>query len=58
VLAVLEAFSVITVVIALGALVGRTGVLGDEARMVLNRVAFHIGVPALLVLNLSKSTLQ
>jgi malonate transporter and related proteins len=58
VLAVLDAFAVITVVIALGALVGRTGVLGDEARMVLNRVAFHIGVPALLVLNLSKSTLQ
>jgi predicted permease len=37
---------------------GRTGLLGNDARMVLNRVAFHVGVPALLVLNLSQSTLQ
>lgn len=56
-LAVLEAFAVISVVVAVGAIVGRTGVLGDNARIVLNRVAFHIGVPALLLLNLSHSTL-
>jgi malonate transporter and related proteins len=57
VLAVLEAFFVIAVVIAVGAIVGRTGVLGTNARMVLNRVAFHIGVPALLVQNLAAATL-
>ncbi|OFJ52938.1 AEC family transporter [Mycolicibacterium grossiae] len=56
-LAVFEAFAVIGVVIGVGAIVGRTGVLGDNARMVLNRVAFHIGVPALLLLSLSEATL-
>jgi predicted permease len=56
VLAVLEAFAVISIVIGVGAIVGRTGVLGENARMVLNRVAFHIGVPALLLLTLSAST--
>ncbi len=55
-LAVLEAFAVIAVIIAAGAVVGRTGVLGDNARMVLNRVAFHVGVPALLIITLSEST--
>lgn len=57
-LGVLEAFAVIAVVVAVGALVGRTGVLGDNARTVLNRVAFHVGVPALLLLNLSQATLS
>lgn len=56
-LEVLEAFAVIAVVVAVGAVVGYTGVLGDNARMVLNRVAFHIGVPALLLLSLSQATL-
>ena len=55
-LAVLQAFTVIAVIIAVGAVVGRTGVLGDNARMVLNRVAFHVGVPALLLLSLAEST--
>ncbi|AQA03365.1 hypothetical protein BVC93_14145 [Mycobacterium sp. MS1601] len=54
-LAVLEAFAVIAVIIAVGAVVGRTGVLGDNARIVLNRVAFHVGVPALLIITLSDS---
>jgi predicted permease len=56
VLAVLEAFAVIAVIIAVGAIVGRRNVLGDNARMVLNRVAFHVGVPALLLLSLADST--
>lgn len=56
-LAVFEAFAVIGVVIGVGAIVGRTGVLGENARMVLNRVAFHVGVPALLLLSLSEATL-
>lgn len=55
-LAVLEAFAVIAVIIAVGAIVGRSNVLGDNARMVLNRVAFHIGVPALVLLSLADST--
>lgn len=55
-LAVLEAFAVIAVIITAGAVVGRTGVLGDNARMVLNRVAFQVGVPALLIITLSDST--
>ncbi|MET0454714.1 MAG: AEC family transporter [Mycobacterium sp.] len=57
-LAVFEAFAVIGVVVGVGAIVGRTEVLGENARMVLNRVAFHIGVPALLLLNLSEATLE
>ena len=55
-LAVLEAFAVIAIIIAVGAVVGRTNVLGDNARMVLNRVAFHVGVPALVLLSLADST--
>lgn len=55
-LAVLEAFAVIAVIIAVGMVVGWRGVLGENARMVLNRVAFHVGVPALLLLSLSDST--
>jgi malonate transporter and related proteins len=58
VLAVLEAFAVIAVIIGVGAFVGRRNVLGDNARMVLNRVAFHVGVPALLLLSLADSTLS
>ena len=57
-LGVLEAFGVIAVVIVVGYIAGRRGVLGDNARTVLNRVAFHIGVPALLILNLSEATVE
>jgi malonate transporter and related proteins len=57
-LAVIEAFGVIAVVVVVGIAVGRTGVLGDNARMVLNRAAFHIGVPALLVVNLADARLD
>ena len=54
-LAVLQAFTVIIVVIVVGVVVGWRGVLGDNARMVLNRTAFHIGVPALLLISLADS---
>lgn len=57
-LAVLEAFAVIAIIVVVGMIVGRRGVLGENARMVLNRVAFHIGVPALLLLSLADSTLS
>jgi len=55
VLAVLQAFTVIIVVIVVGAVVGWRGVLGENARMVLNRTAFHIGVPALMLISLADS---
>ena len=55
-LAVPEAFAVIAIIIIVGMVVGRSGVLGENARMVLNRVAFHIGVPALVLLSLADST--
>lgn len=57
-LAVLQAFTVIIIVIVVGAIVGRRGVLGDNARMVLNRTAFHIGVPALLLVSLADAQLN
>jgi predicted permease len=53
VLAVIQAFALIAVVIAVGSVVGRTGVLGENARMVLNRTAFHVGVPALMLVTLA-----
>ncbi|MER8025508.1 AEC family transporter [Glutamicibacter protophormiae] len=52
---VLEGFSIIWVVIAVGYLVGRTGVLGPQARYVLNRVTFFVASPALLFTTLAES---
>lgn len=52
---VLEGFSIIWVVIAVGYLVGRTGVLGEQARYVLNRVTFFVASPALLFTTLADS---
>ncbi|WP_313810961.1 AEC family transporter [Glutamicibacter sp.] len=52
---VLEGFSIIWVVIAVGYFVGRTGVLGDQARYVLNRVTFFVASPALLFTTLAES---
>lgn len=57
-LAVLQAFTVIIVVIVVGVIVGWRGVLGDNARVVLNRTAFHIGVPALLLISLADAELN
>jgi hypothetical protein len=34
------------------------GALGENARIVLSRVAFHIGVPALMLLNLAEASLD
>lgn len=52
---VLEGFSIIWVVIAVGYFVGRTGVLGDQARHVLNRTTFFVASPALLFTTLAES---
>nr|WP_282440997.1 AEC family transporter [Corynebacterium antarcticum] len=41
-------FSVVFGVIAVGALIGRTGVLGDDALRVLNRFVFFVALPALV----------
>ncbi|CAN5722496.1 AEC family transporter [soil metagenome] len=55
-IAVLQGFAVIGVIIGVGIVVGRTDVLGHNAATVLNRVAFYIGVPALLLVTLAKAT--
>ncbi|WP_413454815.1 AEC family transporter [Glutamicibacter sp. FR1] len=52
---VLEGFSIIWVVILVGYLVGRTGVLGDQGRHVLSRVTFFVASPALLFTTLVES---
>ncbi|KWX25862.1 AEC family transporter [Mycolicibacterium wolinskyi] len=57
-LAVLQAFAVIAIVIVVGIVVGRYDVLGENARMVLNRAAFHIGVPALMLIGLADAQLS
>ena len=49
VLGVLVGFGVIAAVIAVGWLVGRTGVLGPGARYVLARLAFFVLTPSLLL---------
>jgi malonate transporter and related proteins len=48
VLGVLSGFAVVWTVILVGYLVGRTGVLGPDARYVLNRLTFFVASPALL----------
>ncbi|KAB1641904.1 AEC family transporter [Gulosibacter chungangensis] len=45
---VLEGFSVIGIIIAIGVLIDRTGWLGTHGRQVLNGLAFHVATPALL----------
>jgi len=52
---VLSGFAVVWVIIAVGFLVGRTGVLGEDARTVLSRTAFFVGNPALLFVTLSRA---
>ncbi|MET0872289.1 MAG: AEC family transporter [Paeniglutamicibacter terrestris] len=52
---VLSGFAVVWTVIAVGYFVGRTGVLGENARYVLNRLTFFVASPALLFTTLSES---
>jgi len=51
--AVLSGFAVLTVVVAVGWLVGRTGVLGEGAAPVLSKLSFYVATPALLLLTLA-----
>lgn len=53
VLAVIQAFGLIGAIVAVGGILGRTDALGEGAFMVLNRTAFHVGVPAMMLLTLA-----
>lgn len=52
---VLEGFSLVGIIIAVGYLLGRVGVLGQNAPLVLGRVAFYVGGPTLLYVTLARS---
>lgn len=55
---VLNGFAVIVVLVALGWILARTGVLGHDARLVLNRLVFFVATPALLLDSLARTTLD
>jgi hypothetical protein len=55
---VLQGFAVIGVIIGVGIVLGRTGVLGDEAGPVLTRLAFFVATPALLLVTLARADLR
>ena len=52
---ILEGFAVITVVIAVGYLLARQGILTRQSQRVLSEVVFYVGAPALLFLTLAES---
>jgi predicted permease len=58
VLAVVEGFSVVWLIILVGWFVGRRNVLGDNAAQVLSRLSFFVASPALLLETLSKAYLK
>ena len=51
----IDGFAVIGVVVAVGFVVGRTGVLGPTATHVLSRAAFFVASPALLFVTLARA---
>lgn len=55
---VLNGFGVIVALVALGWFLARSGVLGHEARLVLNRLVFYVATPALLFDSLARTTLD
>ncbi|RGC69802.1 Membrane transport protein [Micromonospora sp. MW-13] len=55
---VLTGFTVIAAVIGVGYLLGRLGVLGREATVVLSRVAFFVATPALLFGTVARADLR
>lgn len=54
---VLSGFAVIAVVVAVGWLCARTGVLGENGQLVLNRMVFFVATPALLLDSLARRDL-
>ncbi|MET4059889.1 malonate transporter [Arthrobacter sp. UYP6] len=57
-LGVLTGFAVVWIIILVGYLIGRLGVLGDNAQPVLSRLAFFVASPALLLVTLSDADLH
>lgn len=57
-LAVIEGFSVVWLVILVGWFVGRQNVLGENAQHVLSRLSFFVASPALLVETLGRADLK
>lgn len=57
-LAVVEGFSVVWLVILVGWFVGRRKVLGENAQLVLSRLSFFVASPALLVETLARADLN
>ena len=57
-LAVIEGFSVVWLIILVGWFVGRRRVLGENAQLVLSRLSFFVASPALLVETLAKADLH
>ncbi len=55
---VVQGFTVIFIVIAVGYVLGRTGVLGPEAQQVLSRLVFFVLTPALLFNSLATTDLS
>ncbi|HWS31930.1 MAG TPA: AEC family transporter [Actinoplanes sp.] len=56
--AVLSGFTTIWLISAVGYVLARTGVLGDEAPRVLARLVFSVATPALLFATLSRTSLE
>ncbi|WP_059010368.1 AEC family transporter [Streptomyces specialis] len=54
---VFTGFTIIATVIAIGYLLGRRGLLGEDGREVLTRLAFHVANPALLFVILADADL-
>jgi malonate transporter len=52
---VLAGFAALAAVIAVGWIVGRAGILGDDAANVLSRLSFYVATPALLMLTLAEA---
>ncbi|WP_327179246.1 AEC family transporter [Streptomyces sp. NBC_01335] len=55
---VLEGFGVIASIIAVGYLIGRSGLLGEHGQPVLTRLSFHVASPALLFTTMTRADLS
>ncbi|GGC80315.1 permease [Tersicoccus solisilvae] len=55
---VLAGFSIVWVVIGIGYLIGRSGVLGPSAQQVLSRTVFFVGTPALMLVTFGRTDLH